>query len=152
MMKKLNKDGSILVMAVSIVLLIFVILGIVLTIATSYQKRAIQEHARKQAYLNGLSIAETIAGQIAVPDPSFIPKTTSDIVDINKVELPNGYGGTATAKIKYVPNSEDELYIQVTSVYSSQTEEVQITMKKQDNQWYIKLYSGIGDEFNDENK
>ena len=64
-MKKDNNRGSTIIMAIEIVLVIFIILGTALAIATSYQKRAVVEHARKQAYLNGVSVVDTIAGQIA---------------------------------------------------------------------------------------
>lgn len=149
MMKKLNEKGSILIMAVSIVMLILVILGIVLTIATSNQKRSIDEHSRKQAYLTGLSVAETIAGQIADNNAKFIPTSKDSSVNITKVTLSEGspYGVEVNVVIEY--NNKEEILIKVTSTYDAIEQEVQLTMKKKDGTWYKKVYSKIGDEFDE---
>lgn len=151
-MKKLNKDGSVLISVVSIVLLILIILGITLAIANSYQQRAINDHAKKQAYLNGVSIAETIAGQIYEGDKSWFVPNEGEIIELNEkdeefdeIKLPEGYAGKVSVTIRYSNTDTSILYIQVKSTYNKQTEEMQLTMKKQDDKWYKTVYSKIGE-------
>lgn len=149
-MKKLNKNGSVLISVVTIVLLILIIFSIIFAVANSYQKRAINEHARKQAYLNGVSIAESIAGQIYSGNSDFIPTDNQIEFDDKNITLPTGYGGKVSAIIKYKSaNEKDVLYIQVTSTYSNQVEKLQLSMKKQNEKWYKTVYSKIGDVLDD---
>ncbi|WP_154887939.1 hypothetical protein [Longibaculum muris] len=140
-MKKMNERGSTIVTGIVIVLIIFIILGTALAIATSYQKRSINEHARKQAYLNAVSVADGIAGQLnnikgydVTPTPSgqgtkFLPKKGQPI-EITSVKLPDNAGGTVTAKIILDDNDENTIYIQVTSTYARETVKLQLTTKK----------------------
>ncbi|MEG0451466.1 MAG: hypothetical protein RR558_00255 [Coprobacillus sp.] len=153
-MKKLNEKGSIMVMVVSIILLILIVVGICFGIVTSYQKRAVNDHASKQAYLSGLSVAQSIAGQIGNEKniENYLPATVNEADDVSMTvsSLPDGTSGDITVKIKYNRSNNNILYIQVTSVYNRVTEEVQLTMQKQNNRWYTKIYSKIGDEFSDQ--
>lgn len=149
-MKKDNNRGSTIIMAIEIVLVIFIILGTALAIATSYQKRAVIEHARKQAYLNGVSVVDTIAGQIAnVDNSSFLPTSQSSVVNISSVDLPEGFTGDISAKIFYSSDNSNVLYIQVSSIYNKQTEKVQLSLKNIDGKWYKVNYSKVGDENNE---
>ena len=111
MMERHDERGSTIITGIVIVLIIFIVLGTALAIAVNYQKRSVYEHARKQAYLNGISVV-----------------------------------------IKYDQVNSNLLYIQVTSIYNHQTEEVQLTMQKHKNIWYKKVYSQIGDEFHEESE
>lgn len=149
-MKKLDEKGSTIITGVVIVMIIFVILGTALGIAMNYQKRAINEHARKLAYLNAVSIVDTIAGQIGQDNSQFLPPNNNSERKITKVELPNFMTGDISAVIKYDANDSNVLYIQVTSTYSKQTEELQLTLLKQSGKWKKVTYSKIGDEFNHE--
>lgn len=151
-MKKMNERGSTIVTGIVIVLIIFIILGTALAIATSYQKRAINEHARKQAYLNDISVIETIAGQINNSEELFLPSNNYTDRKITDVQLPNGHAGEISAVIKYDNNDKNIIYIQVTSIYNHQTEEIQLTLMKQSGQWKKVTYSKIGDEYNHENE
>lgn len=147
-MKKLDNKGSTIITGIVIVMIIFVILGTALGIAINYQKRAVNEHARKQAYLNGISIVDIIAGQIGIGDNQFLPPDTDSEKKVQSVQLPNGYTGDISAVIKYDTNDNNVLYIQVTSIYNNQKEEVQLTLIKQSGKWKKVSYSEIGDEFN----
>lgn len=149
-MKKLDEKGSTIITGVVIVMIIFVILGTALGIAMNYQKRSINEHARKQAYLNAVSVVEAIAGQISKENSLFLPSSTTSERKITGVELPNQLTGDISAVIKYDDNDSNVLYIQVTSTYSKQTEELQLTLLKQSGKWKKVTYSKIGDEFNHE--
>lgn len=150
-MKKINNKGSTIVTGIVIVMIIFVILGTALGIAIAYQRRAVNEHARKQAYLNGLSVIESIAGDIATQTNSrFLPENTTSLKKVTNVELPNGYTGSMSAIIKYDQEDSNVLYIQVNSTYNQQTEDIQLTLTKKNNQWYKVAYSQIGDEINHE--
>lgn len=153
MMKKSNQQGSTIVTGIVIVMIIFIILGTALGIATSYQRRAIDEHARKQAYLNGISVVDTIAGQIAnsTESSAYIPSGTTPVI-ITSIDLPENHGGELSAKIFYDNQDNNLLYIQVISKYANQTEKVQLTMQNYQNQWYKKNYSKIGDEFSHVNE
>lgn len=149
-MKKLDNKGSTIITGVVIVMIIFVILGTALGIAMNYQKRSINEHARKQAYLNAVSIVDIIAGQIGNGNDQFLPSSTNSERKITKVQLLDNLTGDISAVIKYDANDSNVLYIQVTSTYSKQTEELQLTLLKQSGKWKKVTYSKIGDEFNHE--
>lgn len=149
-MKKLDEKGSTIITGVVIVMIIFVILGTALGIAMNYQKRAVNEHARKQAYLNAVSIVDIIAGQIGNGNDQFLPSSTNSERKITKVQLLDNLTGDISAVIKYDANDSNVLYIQVTSTYSKQTEELQLTLLKQSGKWKKVTYSKIGDEFNHE--
>lgn len=147
-MKKLNNKGSTIITGIIVVMILLIIMGTALGIAYNYQLRAVNEHARKQAYLNGISIADIVAlkinsNEITVPN------------EIEKVDLPyadatHRYGGTITGDIIVDENNDNVIYIQITSKYNHQTEEVQLTMQKQGSTWFKKAYSKIGEKFNDE--
>lgn len=149
-MKKLDEKGSTIITGVVIVMIIFVILGTALGIAMNYQKRSVNEHARKQAYLNAVSIVDIIAGQIGNGNDQFLPSSTNSERKITKVQLLDNLTGDISAVIKYDANDSNVLYIQVTSTYSKQTEELQLTLLKQSGKWKKVTYSKIGDEFNHE--
>lgn len=151
-MKKSNENGSTIVMGIVIVMIIFVILGTALAIALNYQQRSIDEHARKQAYLNGISVVDTIAGEISTDNQNFIPTETQSEVKITDVNLPSGHTGVISAVIKYDTENKSVLYIQVTSTYNNQTEEVQLALMKQSDRWKKVSYSKIGEEINHEEK
>lgn len=160
MMKKSNENGSTIVMGIVIVMIIFVILGTALAIALNYQQRSINEHARKQAYLNGISVVDAIAGQFNGDNANTYLPTKENPVVINEVSLPatneNGANISHTGQISariIMDNTDDNIvYIQVTSIYNKQKEEVQLTMQKYNNEWYRKVYSEIGETFSHENE
>ena len=154
MMERHDERGSTIITGIVIVLIIFIVLGTALAIAVDYQKRSVYEHARKQAYLNGISVVDAIAGQLSVESQSsfYLPQSTSQPLEISKVNLPDGLGGDISVVIKYDQVNSNLLYIQVTSIYNHQTEEVQLTMQKHKNIWYKKVYSQIGDEFHEESE
>lgn len=146
-----NKKGSTIVTAIVVTMIVFIILGVALTIASSYQQRAINEHARKQAYLTGISVCDVIAPQLNGSNADrFIPKGNgdNDVIHISDVTLPNGMGGQASADIE--KKDDQTIYIRVTSTYNKQTEEVQLTMQKYNNEWCKKVYSKIGETFDEE--
>lgn len=155
-MKKLNNKGSTIITAIIVSMVVFIILGAALMIAQNYQQRSINEHARKQAYLNGISVADVIAVEINKNNTNILPDNGNIEKDISNIQLPNGYGGKVTAKVIYDKKeseiNQNVLFIQVTSTYNKQTEEVQLTLQKYKNQWYKKAYTEIGERFNDENK
>lgn len=149
-MKKLDEKGSTIITGVVIVMIIFVILGTALGIAMNYQKRSINEHARKQAYLNAVSIVDTIAGQIANgSNDSFIPQTTTAPITVTDIQLPDSRGGTVTATISLDTEKENIIHINVTSTYNKQTEKIELRMQKYQNKWY-KLNYSQGDDSNEE--
>lgn len=152
MMKKLNNKGSTIITGIIIVMILLIITGTTLGIAYNYQKRAINEHARKQAYLNGISVVDAIALQVTEND-SIIPTTINDSVEITDVTLPTvgdvQYGGEFS-DVKIVCVADNTISIQLKSTYYNQTEEVKLTMQKYNNQWYKKAYSNIGDKINEE--
>lgn len=152
MMKKLNNKGSTIITGIIIVMILLIITGTTLAIAYNYQKRAINEHARKQAYLNGVSVVDVIALQI-VKDDSFIPAAINSSVDITDVTLPTidgvQYGGEfRDAKIDRI--EDNVILIQLKSTYYHQTEEIQLIMQKYNGKWYKKAYSNIGEKINEE--
>lgn len=155
-MKKLNNKGSTIITAIIVAMVVFIILGTALMIAQNYQQRSVNEHARKQAYLNGVSVADVIAVEIYKNNMNVLPNHGDTEKDISNIQLPKGYGGKVTAKVIYDKKeteiNENVIFIQVTSIYNNQTEEVQLTLQKYKNQWYKKAYTEIGERFNDEDK
>ena len=155
---KNNKKGSTIVTAIVVTMIVFIILGVALTIASSYQQRAINEHARKQAYLTGISVCDVIAGEIQAHSDDFVPNVGDEMslyshVDENedkknKISLPQGIGGEVEVTIHH--KSEDILTVLVKSTYNKQVEKVQLTMQKQNNQWVKKYYSKEGEVINEE--
>jgi type II secretory pathway pseudopilin PulG len=145
-MKKLNNKGSTIITAIVVVMAVFIILSTVLMISKSYYNRSVNEHARKQAYLNGVSAADILAQKVTSDSSELIGK--SDIL----VTLPSGYGGAISADINYGKNNENIIYIKVTSTYNKQVEEVQLTLQKKNGTWYKKVYSEIGETFDEESE
>lgn len=145
-----NKKGSTIVTAIVVTMIVFIILGVALTVASSYQQRAINEHARKQAYLTGVSVCDVIAPKLNTDAEHFVPSGSGEEhkITISGITLPNGMGGEVTADI-YAEN-DNTILIKVTSTYNKQTEEVQLTMQKYNDQWYKKIYSKIGETFDEE--
>ncbi len=94
---KQNVKGSSLVSAIIVVMLIMVVLGASLTVASSYHKRSVNEAAEKQAYLSARSGAESIANLIEEGDTTLLPSLNEEIV-VNKVEIPNDISDI-TAKV-----------------------------------------------------
>lgn len=168
MMKKLNDKGSSIITGIVIVMIIFIILGTSLAIATSYQQRAVNEHARKQAYLNAIAIVDAIAGELNDTDSEqFLPPDDGSSKIIENVVLPttmidsqNGNKevtsstGTITGEIIYdrIENNEIDktaIYIRINSTYATQEEFIQLKLRKYAGQWRKVSYSDdSGNEVN----
>lgn len=151
--EKLNNKGSTIVTGIIVVMILLIIMGTALGIAYSYQIRAVNEHARKQAYLNGVSIADIVALKInenVITAPNRIESVTLPNTTLPDADGTYQYGGTIKGDIIVDEKNVNVIYIQITSTYNHQTEEVQLTMQKQGSTWYKKAYSKIGEKFNEE--
>ena len=153
-MKGLNKKGSTVVTAIVIVMIIFILLTTALFIAKNYEQRSINDHAKKQAYLNGISVADVIAGQIKENNAMVLPEEGQSERQITNVTLPEGYGGEVPAVVRYDIHNDNInkniVFIEVTSTYNKQIQEIQLTLQYYNNEWYKKAYSKIGERFDHE--
>lgn len=154
-MKNKHNQGSTMVSSLIVILLLLSVIGIVLSIASSYHQRSMNEYSQKQAYLNATYVAESIAGQMneELEDVSFIPTSQNDVVEVTNVELPNqGSNAQVEAKISFDQNNTSILYIQVTSTYASITQQVQLIMRSYQDKWYKWSYTDIGEKYNEGQK
>lgn len=165
-MKKLNNKGSTIVTSIIAVMIIFIIVGTALMIANSYQKRAVNEHARKQAYLNAVGICDAIAGELNGANASqFLPISETEPKVITKVQLPvtmdnthaeteedknvTSSTGTITGEIRYEKNDKTAIYIKIESKYAQQTQTIELKLRKYGGQWTKVHYTdGSGNEVN----
>lgn len=74
-----NTRGSTLVAAVAVIMIIMIVLGVSLTIASSYYKRSVNEITQRQVYLSAKSSAEIIASCISKNEEKLIPEVGKQI-------------------------------------------------------------------------
>lgn len=163
-MKKLNNKGSTIVTSIIVVMIILIIVGAALMIANSYQKRAVNEHARKQAYMNAVGICDAIAGELNGANASqFLPENDSTPKKITEVRLPakmtdtqdddkpeiTSSTGTITGEIRYEKNDKTAIYIKIVSKYAQQTQTIELKLRKYGGKWAKVHYTdGSGNEVN----
>ena len=160
-MKKLNNKGSTIVTSIIIVMVLLIIMGTALGIAYNYQNRAVQEHARKQAYLNAIGICDAIAGELNTGKESeFLPTGTIKYFKIPKLDITmideqlenkrtTSSTGTVTGEIRYEENDKTAVYIKVTSTYATQTETIELKLRVHEGKWKkVKYTDGSGNEVN----
>lgn len=132
-----NTKGSTLVAAVAVIMIIMIVLGASLTIASSYYKRSVNEVTRRQVYLSAKSSAEIVASCIAENETKLIPEVGKridiDEIDINdEIHKFSGYilrVDDTTIKIVIEARFDDE---------TSYT--IQIVMKQEDLLWTTNSY------------
>lgn len=146
MVKKINEKGSSIIMAIIVIMVFLIITGTCLTIASNYQKRSVMEHARKQAYLNAVAVADAIGGSLNTTNVAgFLPESGKTKI-IESVSLPISIGegdqkqssstGNITGKIYYEDETKMILNIEVTSSYAGQTETLILQVQKKGDTWY----------------
>lgn len=132
-----NTRGSTLVAAVAVIMIIMIVLGASLTIASSYYKRSINEITQRQVYLSAKSSAEIVANCIAENETKLIPEEgeTIKIDDINIDDEINNYSGyifrvdDSTIKIVIEARFDEDFSYQI-----------QIVMKQDNFSWTINSY------------
>lgn len=132
-----NTKGSTLVAAVAVIMIIMIVLGASLTIASSYYKRSINEITQRQVYLSAKSSAEIVASCIAENETKLIPKEgkTIKIDDINIDDEINNYSGyifrvdDSTIKIVIEARFDEDFSYQI-----------QIVMKQENLLWTTNSY------------
>lgn len=132
-----NTKGSTLVAAVAVIMIIMIVLGASLTIASSYYKRSVNEITRRQVYLSAKSSAEIVADCIADNEYKLIPEVGKQIgideIDID--EETNEFSGfvlrvdNTTIKIVIESRFDDDF-----------SYKIQIVMKREDLIWKINSY------------
>lgn len=143
-MVKGNQRGSAVIAAVVVALVVISLLGAGLTISLYYQNASLENHAKRQAYLNARSICDSLAIEMQGSDASsYLPSSLTDSVPLTDITI-NGISGTATGKVTYDQNYIDKnvINISITATYNKQSSTVVLKMKKQNNQWYKNNYSG----------
>lgn len=156
---KLNKNGSALAMTMIVVLVFLIIMGTCLGIATSYQRRSLNEYARKQAYLNAVAVVDAIAGDLnnIKNVDSYLPSDNTTPRIITSVEFPTTFtnetgetfnikNGNISGRIYYDSEEENNnvLYIEIVSTFSGMSETVTLKMRKFRFIWYKEEYSRNG--------
>lgn len=132
-----NTRGSTLVAAVAVIMIIMIVLGASLTIASSYYKRSVNEITQRQVYLSAKSSAEIIASCISENEAKLIPEVGKQIgiedIDIDdEINEFKGYVlGIDDTTIKIVLEArfdEDFSY------------KIQVVMKQENYSWIINSY------------
>lgn len=140
-----NTKGSTLVAAIAVIMIIMIILGASLTIASSYYQRSINENTKKQVYISAKSYAEVISAYIRENEEKLIPIKADEKKIIQSIE-------TDDEKMKisgYVLRIDDTtLKIVVKSEFDDFNYEFQTIMKYRELQWVNTSYceSKAGDE------
>lgn len=150
-MVKGNQRGSAVIAAVVVALVVISLLGAGLTISLYYQNASLENHAKRQAYLNAKAVCESMAIEMQSSNANkYLPSSTSDTVNLNDIKIGDS-SGTITGTIKYTSNSSITLdsktliKITITAVYNKQTETVSLTMKYQNSNWYKGKFSSSKD-------
>ncbi len=142
-MKIGNNKGSTIIDGLIISMILLVILGFSLGIATNYQKKSVNDHAKKQAYFNAIALLDSVAVEINNNNVSYIP--TTSVITLTDIVLPSSQAGELSGEISKDANQDNIIYIEVVSIYSSQKEELRLTMQKHNDTWYKKGYSRLGE-------
>lgn len=132
-----NTRGSTLVAAVAVIMIIMIVLGASLTIASSYYKRSVNEITQRQVYLSAKSSAEIIASCISENEAKLIPEVGKQIgiEDIDIDDEINEFKG-------YVLRIDDTT---IKIVLEARFDEdfsykIQIVMKQENYSWIINSY------------
>lgn len=132
-----NTKGSTLVAAVAVIMIIMIVLGASLTIASSYYKRSINEITQRQVYLSAKSSAEIVASCIAENERKLIPEEgkTIKINDINIDDEINNYSG-------YIFRVDDStIKIVIEARFDEDVSyKIQIVMKQENLLWTTNSY------------
>lgn len=132
-----NTKGSTLVAAVAVIMIIMIVLGASLTIASSYYKRSINEITQRQVYLSAKSSAEVIANCISENEEKLIPEIgeqlkINDIKIDNEVNKYHGY---------IIRIDESTIKIVVEAIFDDDVNyKIQIVMKKENLKWITNSY------------
>lgn len=132
-----NTRGSTLVAAVAVIMIIMIVLGASLTIASSYYKRSVNEITQRQVYLSAKSSAEIVASCISENEAKLIPIVGKQIgiEDIDIDDEINEFKG-------YVLRIDDTT---IKIVLEARFDEdfsykIQIVMKQENYSWIINSY------------
>lgn len=127
-----NTKGSTLVAAIAVIMIIMIILGASLTIASSYYQRSINENTKKQVYISAKSYAVVISGYIHENEEKLIPTKADEKKIIRSIE-------TDDEKMKisgYVLRIDDTtLKIVIKSEFDDFNYEFQTIMKYRELHW-----------------
>ncbi|NBK98155.1 MAG: hypothetical protein EOM50_09060 [Erysipelotrichia bacterium] len=136
-MKK-NTKGSTLVAAVAVIMVIMVILGASLTIASSYYKRSVNENIKKQVYLDAKSGANVIASYIEEGNEQFIPKEKGNKIQIKEVSV-ESVSNTLSGYVLRV--DEHTMKVVMVAKFDEQfTYSIQLVMKFEQLRWKTNAY------------
>lgn len=132
-----NTRGSTLVAAVAVIMIIMIVLGASLTIASSYYKRSVNEITQRQVYLSAKSSAEIVASCIAENEEKLIPEVGKQIgiEDIDIDDEINEFRG-------YVLRIDDTtIKIVIEARFDEDfSYKIQIVMKQENYSWIINSY------------
>lgn len=132
-----NTRGSTLVAAVAVIMIIMIVLGASLTIASSYYKRSVNEITQRQVYLSAKSSAEIVASCITDNEEKLIPEVGKQI-KINNINIDdevNDYSGyilridDSTIKIVLEARFDEDV-----------SYKIQIVMKQENLLWTTNSY------------
>lgn len=140
-----NTKGSTLVAAIAVIMIIMVILGASLTIASSYYKRSINENTQRQVYLTAKSSADVIAEYIIENEKKLIPEIVGDRITINSMEIDNVYNEISGYVLRV---DEKTLKIVITATFDDYDYTIQTIMENKDFSWIKHSYceAKAGDE------
>ena len=156
-----NKQGSTIVWAITLIMVLVVIVGASLSFAYISYNKAIQDKSKTQAELTAQSVAQALVNQMSQSTSSetfegqdqiiaentrkLIPENDGDIkrIESSDIKISNKKLGI----VNYVTinrNQNNQLTIVVKATYANQTSTVKAIMKKETdgNQWNIYRYEG----------
>ncbi|MDD3049147.1 MAG: hypothetical protein PHQ89_04130 [Bacilli bacterium] len=135
----MRKDtrGSTLVAAVAVIMIIMIILGASLTIASSYYKRSVNENTKKQVYLSAKSSAEVIAEYIGENKTELIPANNNEQIVISNMSVEDEH---IDLKGYVLRIDEDTLKIVMEATFDDYQYKIQVIMKYNDLVWSTNSY------------
>ncbi|MEG2410791.1 MAG: hypothetical protein RSA96_07640 [Erysipelotrichaceae bacterium] len=131
-----NEKGSTLVWVMGVMLILLIVVGGSLSLATNYQARTIENNKEQQAYVSAYAISDMIVNAINKNETDFIPNS-NQVIEIEKVDLPQTMG---SAKVT-IERVQTFLYVYITSTYQEHHYDLFLIMEKsKTNKWSVKHY------------
>lgn len=149
-MKRLNKKGSVLTMAVIVTLIAMVLIGGMFMVVSIYYQRSFQNNAHRQAYLYAKDTCQVFGMKIAKGEGSDYIPDSDEPKTYNNVKLEVSDDIKPVAKKVTVTRSDHKITIKATSVYQKQKAVVKLQLNATDYEnkndpkdwtWNIGVYS-----------
>lgn len=143
-----NKNGSALIWAIAVIMVLTTIVGAGLTIASSYYNRSLVTNSKRQAYLTAKSITTNIAEKIINYNPLYkllIPEKVGESTLLNIEDLPSDMGEVVNAyivKSSVADNGDTRIVISVAVSYAGEQDVVNAELKqlKGEKGWMLMRY------------